>query len=91
MASNPGGIAKSGGGGLLKISPTMTVKCGGHTSLIEAETMLYVAEKTSIPIPKVFVAYTHGPIERELVEFGSIYDTYIFMEFTEGENLEKSW
>lgn len=69
----------------------MLVKVGAHASLIEAKTMLYVAEKTSIPVPKLYAAYAYGPIDRSAEKYGSVYDIYIFMEFIEGEDLQKSW
>lgn len=74
-----------------KISPSMLVKYGSHVSLIEAKNMLYVAENTSIPVPRLFAAYAYGPLDRDLNDSASVYDTYIFMEFIEGEDLEKSW
>ncbi|KAI4945583.1 hypothetical protein J4E91_007926 [Alternaria rosae] len=86
-ASNPESI----GGMLAKMSPTMVVKWGNHASLIEAKNMLYVAERTSIPVPKLYAAYAYGPLDRDLGDYGSVYDTYIFMEFIEGEDLRKSW
>jgi aminoglycoside phosphotransferase (APT) family kinase protein len=69
----------------------MLVKYGTHASLIEAKNMLYVAERTSIPVPRLFAAYAYRPLDRDVEDFGSVYDTYIFMEFIEGEDLEKSW
>jgi hypothetical protein len=77
---------------LKKISPSMVVKYGSHASLIEAKTMLFVAERTSIPVPKLYAAYAYGPLlDRDFDDHGTLYDTYIFMEFIEGEDLEKSW
>jgi hypothetical protein len=83
-ASNPKIIA--GGSGILKakVSPTMLAEYGGHASLIEAENMLYVAENTLIPVPKLFAAYAYGPIDRDIE-----YNVYIFEEFIEGEDAEK--
>ncbi|KAF1951119.1 phosphotransferase enzyme family protein [Byssothecium circinans] len=90
-ASNPEVLATGAGALLAKISPSMLVKYGTHASLIEAKTMLFVAEKTSIPVPKLYAAYSYGPLDRDVSDWGSVYDTYIFMEFIEGEDLEKSW
>ncbi|ORY12936.1 hypothetical protein BCR34DRAFT_281231 [Clohesyomyces aquaticus] len=73
------------------MSPSMLVKYGTHASLIEAKNTLYVAERTSIPIPRLFAAYAYRPLDRDIDDFGSVYDTYIFMEFIEGEDLGKSW
>lgn len=84
---------KVGGDGssvLAKISPTMVVKYGQIINPIEAKTILFVAEKTSIPVPKIHSAYIQGPLER--ARFGELpYDVFIFMEFIEGETLEKQW
>lgn len=90
-ASNPETLATGAGTQLAKMSPSMLVKYGTHASLIEAKNMLYVAERTSIPIPRLFAAYAYGPLDRDVDDFGSVYDTYIFMEFIEGEDLGKSW
>lgn len=84
-------IAVGAGTQLAKISPSMLVKYGSHASLIEAKTMLFIAERTSIPIPRLYASYVYGPLDRDVDDFGSVYDTYIFMEFIEGEDLEKSW
>lgn len=86
-ASNPEKVAT----GVAKISPTMVVKYGTHVSLIEAKNMLYVAEHTSIPVPTLYAAYAYGPLDRDVGDYGSVYDTYLFMEFVEGENLAKAW
>ncbi|KAI4930899.1 uncharacterized protein J4E92_004733 [Alternaria infectoria] len=86
-ASNPENIT----GMLAKMSPTIAVKWGHHASLIEAKNMLYVAENTSIPVPKLYAAYAYGPIDRDLNDHATVYDVYIFMEFIEGEDLRKSW
>lgn len=76
---------------LAKMSPSMLVKYGTHASLIKAKNMLYVAGRTLIPVPKLFAAYAYGPLGRDMDGFGSVYDTYIFLEFVEGEDLGKSW
>ncbi|KAF2710196.1 hypothetical protein K504DRAFT_533175 [Pleomassaria siparia CBS 279.74] len=72
-------------------SPLMLVKYGTHASLIEARNMLYVAERTSIPVPRLFAAYAYGPPDRDVDDFGNVYDTYIFIEFIKGEDLGKLW
>lgn len=53
--------------------------------------MLYVAERTSILVPKLYAAYSHGPISRDLNDHGSVYDLYIIMKSIDGEDLRKSW
>lgn len=87
----PETIATGGGTRLAKVSPSMLVKYGTHASPTEAKNMLYVAENTSIPIPRLFAAYAYRPVDKDLDGFGTVYDTYIFMEFIEGEELGKSW
>jgi hypothetical protein len=84
-------IATGGGTEVAKVSPSMLVKYGTHASLIEAKNMLYAAENTSIPTPGLFAAYAYGPIDRHLDDFGTVYDTYIFREYIEGEDLRHSW
>ncbi|KAF2847827.1 hypothetical protein T440DRAFT_182883 [Plenodomus tracheiphilus IPT5] len=91
MALNPQILAAGAGTQLAKLSPSVLVKYGTHASLIEAKNMLYVAEKTSIPVPKLFAAYAYGPLDRDVEDYGSVYDTYIFMEFIEGDDLGKTW
>jgi hypothetical protein len=90
-ALNPEILATGAGTQLAKISTSMLVKYGTHASLIEAKSMLYVAEETSVPVPRLFAAYAYGPLDRDVEDFGSVYDTYIFMEFIDGEDLGKSW
>jgi hypothetical protein len=89
-ASNPEIIAEGSGTLKAKIPATMLVKYGSHVSLLEAKNMLYVAENTSIPVPKLFAAYAYGPIDRDVGDYGSVYDTCIFEEFIEGEDLGMS-
>ncbi|KAI4648507.1 uncharacterized protein J4E79_010129 [Alternaria viburni] len=86
-ASNPENL----GVNLAKTSPKIAVKWGHHVSLIEAKNMLYVAENTSIPVPRLYAAYAYGPIDRSLDDHATFYDVYIFVEFIEGEDLGKSW
>jgi hypothetical protein len=53
--------------------------------------MPYVAERTSIPFPRLFAVIAYGPLDRDVDDFGSVYDTYIFMELIEDDDLGKSW
>jgi hypothetical protein len=84
-------VAIGAGTQLARLSSSMLVKYGTHASLIEAKTIRFVAEHTSIPVPKLYAAYAYGPLDRDIDDAGSLYDTYIFMEFIEGDTLEKSW
>ena len=90
-ALNPERLDTEASAEIAKISPSMVVKYGAHVSLIEAKIMLYVAENTSIPVPKLFAAHAYGPLNRDVCDHGSVYDTYIFMEYIQGEDLGKSW
>jgi len=84
------GDGDDGSSVLAKISPTMVVKFGSTVNPIEAKTMLFLAENTTIPVPKIHSVYIHGPVATTLgVELP--YDVYIFMEFIAGETLEKQW
>ena len=88
----PETVTTSGGAAMLKISPSILLKRGSHASLLEAKSMLFVAEKRPlIPVPKLYAAYAYGPFDRDLGDYGSVYDTYLFMEFVEGQTLEKAW
>lgn len=69
----------------------MLIKYGSHASLIEAMTMSFIAQHTSLPLPKLYAAYSYGPLDRDVDDFGGLYDTYIFMDFVEGETPEKAW
>lgn len=81
-----------GGVKILKVSPGVVVKFGSHVTVNEARNMIFVEQNTeNVPVPKVFACYTHGPICRDVDDFGSLYDTYIFMSFVEGESLDKVW
>lgn len=54
--------------------------------------MKFVNENTrTLQIPKVYACYTYGPIERDIGDYGSLFDTYIFMDFVEGEDLDRAW
>lgn len=51
--------------------------------------MIFVKRNTeNVPVPKVFACYTYGPIDRDVLDYGSLYDTYIFMGFVEGRSLD---
>ncbi|KAB8225469.1 kinase-like protein [Aspergillus novoparasiticus] len=81
-----------GGVRIAKISPEIVVKFGSHVTLNEAKSMAFVGENTkAMPVPKVFACYTYGPIHRDILDYGSLFDTYIFMGFVEGYSLDKAW
>lgn len=76
---------------IVRVSPTIVVKYGDCVQLVEAESLEFVAKHTSIPVPKVYAVYTYGPFEDRDEEWASKYDTYIFMDFIDGQTLEKEW
>lgn len=76
---------------IAKVSPEVVVKFGAHVNTVEAKNMIHVTENSSVPIPKVFAYYTYGPIDRDIGDYGSLYDTYIFMSFIDGETLDRAW
>lgn len=80
-----------GGVKIEKISPTMLMKHGDSVRMIEARTLEFVRHHTSIPVPRVYAAYTYGPFEERNEEWSSKYDTYIFLDLVEGQTLEKAW
>lgn len=54
--------------------------------------MLFVGENTdTVPVPKTFACYVYGPICRDIHDYGSLYDTYIFMRFVESQSLDYVW
>jgi hypothetical protein len=89
-ALNPEILATGAGTQLAKTLTSMFVKYSTYTSLIKAKNILYIAKRTSIPVPRLYTAYTYGPLDRDVNDFRSVYDTYIFVEFIEGKDLGKS-
>jgi hypothetical protein len=60
-------------GNILVLSRRLCVKYGDRVDLSEASAMHFIAQHTSIPVPKAHCAFTH-------------YDTtYIVMEHIDGE------
>lgn len=76
---------------IVKVTPQIVVKFGPHVTVYEAKNMIYVAQKTAIPVPTVFVCYTYGPIDRDIEDYGSFFDTYIFMSLVDGQTLDSVW
>ncbi|RDH32642.1 hypothetical protein BDQ94DRAFT_159829 [Aspergillus welwitschiae] len=71
-------ILNWGGVKIAKISSEIVVKLGPHVTLTEAKNMVFVEENTrTVPVPKISAYYTHGPINRDADDYGSLYDTYI--------------
>jgi fructosamine-3-kinase len=55
------------------------VKTGPYVDLTEAATMKYIAENTSIPVPKVHCAFPHKG------------QSFIVMESIHGEEIPAAW
>ncbi|KAB8266002.1 kinase-like protein [Aspergillus pseudonomiae] len=72
-----------GGVTIAKISPTIAVKFGSHVTLSEATNMMFVEQNTDTPVPKIFACYSYGPINRDIKDYGSLFDIYIFMSYVE--------
>ena len=85
-------LSNWGGATVAKIAPTVVVKYGALVNLVEAKSMMFASRNTqNIPIPKVLGYYRYGPIDRDVGDYGSLFDTYIFMEFMEGQTLATVW
>ncbi|KAH8884177.1 kinase-like protein [Thozetella sp. PMI_491] len=74
---------KSTGSRLLKVQQRFVIKFGTHVQPIEGHNMLYVAESTTVPVPKVYAIYQCRE-ERGVV-------TYIVMQYVPGATLLESW
>ncbi|CRL22355.1 Protein kinase-like domain [Penicillium camemberti] len=82
----------SGGVKIARISPEIVVKFGSHVTLAEAKNMMFAKQNTeTLPVPKIFACYSYGPINRDIEDHGSLFDTYIFMSFVESQTLDKVW
>ncbi|PLB47575.1 kinase-like protein [Aspergillus steynii IBT 23096] len=92
MVTNDNTIFHWGGVRIARISPEMVVKFGSHVTLAEAKNMMFVKQNTeTLPVPNVFAYYTYGPIDRDVLDYGSLFDTYMFMSYVEGQSLDKAW
>jgi hypothetical protein len=66
-------------GPCIPISKNKIVKTGHSVHLTEAATMIYIAEHTSIPVPKVYCAFLHKN------------RAHIVMERIQGNDLASAW
>lgn len=66
-------------GSVLMLTKDLCVKYGTRLDLVEAQTMIYIGKHTSVPVPKVHLAFTH---KRR---------TYILMERIHGQPIGKAW
>ncbi|KAI9038535.1 aminoglycoside phosphotransferase family protein [Aspergillus affinis] len=66
-------------GTVLMLTDRLCVKYGRHTDLSEAATMRFISQNTSIPVPKILCAFTHGGC------------SYIVMERIKGDMIGIGW
>jgi thiamine kinase-like enzyme len=66
-------------GACIAISKHLLIKTGLYVHLEEAATMRFVADNTSIPVPKIFCAFLHKGC------------AYIVMERIQGETIPAAW
>lgn len=66
-------------GSVLMLTDTVCVKYGQRVHLSEASSMRFIAQHTSIPVPKVLSAFTHDDM------------TYIVMERIKGDMIGVAW
>lgn len=63
---------------ICRLSGGRFVKCGANVSISEAKAMEYVRVNTSIPVPKIYLAFRHDK------------HSYIVMEFIDAETLDNA-
>jgi aminoglycoside phosphotransferase (APT) family kinase protein len=61
------------------LTSDLCVKYGGRLDAVEAQTMLFVGKNTTVPVPKVYFAFTHEEC------------TYILMERIHGQMAARNW
>ncbi|KAL5361417.1 kinase-like protein [Aspergillus floccosus] len=66
-------------GNVLMLTHGLCVKYGRRVHLSEASTMRFVSQRTSVPVPKVFCAFTRSG------------RTYIVMERIKGDMIGRNW
>ncbi|KAM0690129.1 hypothetical protein Q7P36_008896 [Cladosporium allicinum] len=66
-------------GSVLMLTKDLCVKYGARLDIVEAQSMIYVAKNTGIPVPKVYFAFTHKGCN------------YIFMERIRGQMAANGW
>ncbi|KAE8406430.1 kinase-like protein [Aspergillus pseudonomiae] len=76
---------------IVRISSMVVVKFGTRVTVTEAKSIIYVAQNSKVPVPEVFACCTYGPIDREIEDYDSLFDTYIFMSFVDGQTLDTVW
>lgn len=78
---------------VIKLSPSLVVKCGTGVTEAEAKALLLISEKApNVPVPKVLAYYTYGPVDKRLHGIRRpVFETFIFMSYVEGERLKVAW
>ncbi|KAH0357614.1 kinase-like protein, partial [Aureobasidium melanogenum] len=66
-------------GSVPMLTSNLCVKYGSRLDIVEAQTMLFIAKHTSIPVPKICFAFTHEGC------------TYVLMERIHGQSASKGW
>ncbi|KAF4955404.1 hypothetical protein FGADI_4584 [Fusarium gaditjirri] len=66
-------------GRIFLVSSKLCIKATAFTTLAEANTMRFVAQNTSIPVPRVYCSFKHK---------GRVY---ILMERVQGQDLSQNW
>lgn len=66
-------------GAFTPISKHLILKTGAFAHLTEASTLKFIAEKTSIPVPRVYCSFVHKNV------------AYILMERIQGQTLGSAW
>lgn len=69
---------------VVRVGEHYVVKYGWLVRPIEGENMLYVSDKTSIPVPRVYAIYQKEDADRRT-------STYIVMEHIDGQPLNERW
>lgn len=69
---------------VVRVGEHFVVKYGWLVRPIEGENMLYISDKTSIPVPRVYAIYQKEDAERRTC-------TYIVMEHIDGQTLNERW
>ncbi|KAK5937719.1 hypothetical protein PMZ80_009848 [Knufia obscura] len=64
---------------IIRLTPTKCVKLGSYRDLAEARTMQFIAQHTSVPVPKVHCAFTRKG------------QTYIVMQYVKGQMAATTW
>lgn len=78
---------------VLRFSPTIVVKrgCNLRPRFSEAKSLRFIADNTSLPVPKLHAAYTWGPLPADIDFPDGYYDSYMFVDYVPGVTLRSIW